>query len=221
MTTTPCLLFTSQKAFAFSVVDLQLEVCPDATLDEGVRELACQAVYRSEARAVCGNNDRRDKRSKCIAGLLDDRFGGQATEVEPADDRIDLLNAGQFLGIAHGIDDARMTTTGHYDKSFVSHMEQDGLIIQNEGVTLSTGCKGMCCSDILIHLLEFIPRLAWFAIVFSAPLLVSTPCSPPPQRSVSAGRRPGLAQQLPIAILRASSREMPPLSLCYQSPGRS
>ena len=60
-------------------------------------------------------NDRRGKRGQCIAGLLDQRFGGQATEVEPADDDIDLLNAGQFLGIAHGIDNAGMTAVEQYD----------------------------------------------------------------------------------------------------------
>jgi hypothetical protein len=56
-------------------------------------------MNRPEACAVGWDNDRRGKRSQCIAGLLDQRFGGQATEVEPADDGIDLLNAGQFLGI--------------------------------------------------------------------------------------------------------------------------
>ena len=37
---------------------IQLEVCPDATLDEGIREQICQAINRPEARAVCWDNDR-------------------------------------------------------------------------------------------------------------------------------------------------------------------
>jgi hypothetical protein len=72
-------------------------------------------MNRPEASAVGWHNDRRGKRGQCIAGLLDQRFGGQATEVEPADDDIDLLNAGQFLGIAHGIDNAGMTAVEQYD----------------------------------------------------------------------------------------------------------
>lgn len=111
---------------------LQLEAGSNAALDEGVRELGCQAVDRSEARAVCGDDGRRGKGSKCIAGLLDDRFGDQATEVKSAHNGINLLNADQFLGIADGIDDASMTTTGQYHQPFVPHMEQDGLIIQHE-----------------------------------------------------------------------------------------
>jgi Tn3 transposase DDE domain len=83
---------------------LQLKAGPDAALDEGVREQGCQAMNRPEASAVGWHNDRRGKRGQSIAGLLDQRFGGQPTEVEPADDGIDLLNAGQFLGIAHSID---------------------------------------------------------------------------------------------------------------------
>ena len=51
-----------------------------------------------------------------------------------ADDGIDLLNAGQFLGIAHGIDNASMTTPGQYHESFVPHMQQYGLIIENKRV---------------------------------------------------------------------------------------
>ena len=70
MKTTPCLLFTSQRDFAFSVVELQLEACPDATLDEGVREQCCQSINRSESRAVGGDNDGRCKGGQSIAGLL-------------------------------------------------------------------------------------------------------------------------------------------------------
>ena len=51
-----------------------------------------------------------------------------------ADDGIDLHNAGQFLGIVHGIDDAGMTAPGQYHKSFVSYMQQIDLIIENERV---------------------------------------------------------------------------------------
>ena len=91
-------------------------------------------MNRPEARAVCWNNDRWGKRGQCIASLLDHRFGGQATEVEPADYSIDLLNAGQFLGITHGIDNAGMIATGQYHEPFVPHMQQYGLIIENERV---------------------------------------------------------------------------------------
>jgi hypothetical protein len=91
-------------------------------------------MNRPEARAVCWHNDRRGKRGPCIAGLLDQRFGGQATEVEPADDGIDLLDAGQILGIAHGIDNTGMTTTDQDHQPFVPHMQQHGLIIENEWV---------------------------------------------------------------------------------------
>jgi len=101
---------------------LQLEACPDATLDEGVREQRCQSMNRSEARAVGGDNDGRCKGGQGIAGLLDERLRGQATEVEAADDGVDLLDTGQLPGIAHDIDDTRMTTTGQDDESFVPHM---------------------------------------------------------------------------------------------------
>ena len=46
---------------------LQLEVCPDAALDEGVREQVCQAMNRPEARAVCWDNDRWGKRGRMHA----------------------------------------------------------------------------------------------------------------------------------------------------------
>ena len=119
----PCLLFTSQRGFAFSVVDLQLEACPDATLDEGVREQSGQSMNRSEACAVGGDNDGRCKGGQSIAGLLNDRLGGQATKVETTDDGVDLLDTGQLLGIAHGIDDASMTAAGQDHEPFLSYME--------------------------------------------------------------------------------------------------
>jgi hypothetical protein len=75
-----------------------------------------------EASAVCWNNDRRGKRGQCIASLLDQRFGSHATEVEPADDGLDLLNSGQFLRIAYDIDNAGMTAPGQDHEPFVSHM---------------------------------------------------------------------------------------------------
>ena len=54
--------------------------------------------------------------------------------MEPTDDGINLLNADQFLGIAHGIDYASMTATGQNHKPFVPHMQQYGLIIENKRV---------------------------------------------------------------------------------------
>ena len=102
---------------------LQLEACPDATLDEGVREQRCQSMNRSEARAVGGDNDGRCKGGQGIAGLLDERLWGQATEVETTNDGVDLLDTGQLLGIAHDVDDARMTAAGQDHESFLSSMK--------------------------------------------------------------------------------------------------
>src|SRR5260370_21358822 len=134
MTTTACLLFTSQRGFASAVGDLQLEARPDVTLDEGVREQSGQSMNRSETRAVGGDNDGGCKGGQSVAGLLDERLRGQTTEVETTDDGVDLLDTGQLPGIAHDIDDARMTASGQDHEPFLSNMEYNCLVIQNEGV---------------------------------------------------------------------------------------
>src|SRR5712692_4258407 len=93
-------------------------------------------MYRLPARAMRrhdhfgveffqGSNSRRD-----------DRLEERAGEMKPADHRMDLLYAGQFLGLSDRVDSPRVTTASEHHQAFLLDMHHHCLVVMDVRVFL-------------------------------------------------------------------------------------
>ena len=56
--------------------------------------------------------------------------------MEAANHGVDLLQAGEFLGVAHDIDDAGVAAASKDDQPLIADVEQQCLVIQDERIRL-------------------------------------------------------------------------------------
>src|SRR5262249_10602788 len=116
------------------MLHLQFEACANTTLQKSVRKLCRQAMNSTEACAVSGHDDPRGKSGQGIAGLSKERFKGSPIEMEAAKNRVDLVDPGQLLRMAHDIHNSCMATSRHHHQALSRHLDHNRLIIKNKRV---------------------------------------------------------------------------------------
>ena len=90
-----------------------------AVLDERFGQAAGDRVGGLPAGAVSGNDHLGDELLQSADGVPDDWFEQRAVQVEAADDGVQGLHAGQALGVAADVDDARVPAAGEHDQPAV------------------------------------------------------------------------------------------------------
>src|SRR6185312_15186676 len=86
--------------------------------------------------AMSGHDDVRRQPTEAVERGVDDRLEQRAVEVEAADDRTDLVHAGQSLGVAADVDDARVPAAGQHDQSATGNVRDQRLVVEDERVGL-------------------------------------------------------------------------------------
>src|SRR5262249_46543551 len=91
------------------------------------------------ARTVCWYDHFRVEFFQSGYGRGNDLLKERAGEMKSTDHRMDLLDTGEFLGLADGVNRTSMTATGEHYQSFVFHVDNHSLIIMDIWVFLPLG----------------------------------------------------------------------------------
>ena len=108
----------------------------DAVLDEGAGQAAGDRVGGLPAGAVGGDDHLGGELLERIDGVPDDRFEQRAGQMEAADDGVQLVDAGQSLGVTADVDDARVPAAGEHDQPAPGDVGDQRLVVEDQRVRL-------------------------------------------------------------------------------------
>ena len=114
----------------------EVEGGADAVLDERAGQAAGDRVGGLPAGAVGGDDHLGGELLQSADGVPDDRLEQRAGQVEAADDGVQLVDAGQALGVAADVDDARVPAAGEHDQPAPGDVGDQRLVVQDQRVGL-------------------------------------------------------------------------------------
>ena len=107
-----------------------------AVLDERAGQVPRDRVGGFPAGAVGGDDHVGCELLQRANGVADDRLEQGAGEMEPADDRVQLVHAGQALGVAADVDHAGVPAAGEDDEPAPGDVGDQCLVVQDQRVGL-------------------------------------------------------------------------------------
>ncbi len=116
-------IFAQKRAYAPNVNRL-----PVVDLDQAVRQMISNGLREVRAAAMHRNDHVRVQFLDLAEHLLDVILR-RRTEMEAADQRVDLLHAGNFLRLPRRIDDADMAAGADHHKALVLDVEDGGVFV--------------------------------------------------------------------------------------------
>src|ERR1022692_948791 len=119
----------------------EVEAGADRVGDEGVREPGGHGVLGAPAGAVRRDQDARVHRGQVVEDARDQGLEQRAVEVEPAEQRIERLPAGQPPGVAGDVDHASVTAAGKHDQALALDVDDEGLVVEYERVRLPAAAE--------------------------------------------------------------------------------
>src|SRR6266851_9467277 len=108
----------------------------DAVGHEGFAESGRHGVLGPPAGTVRGNEHLGIEQGEVIEHPRDEGFEQRPVEVEPAEQRVQRLPAGQSPGVAADVDHAGVAAAGDHDQSLAADVDNERLIVQDERVGL-------------------------------------------------------------------------------------
>src|SRR6266481_6030088 len=108
----------------------------DAVGHEGFAEPGGHGVLGPPAGAVRGNEDRGIEQGEVIEDPRDEGLEDRPVEVEPAEQCVQGLLAGEPPGVAADVDHAGVTAAADHDQPFAADVDDERLIVQHERVGL-------------------------------------------------------------------------------------
>lgn len=125
---------SASKFYGEDIESLELEARTYAVLDEGVRESARQSMYSLQPGAMSRDDHLRVHLGQSIADKGYYWLEERSTEVESPDHRVDLLNSGELLGVAHDVDDSSVPAAGYHDEALSANVHDRRLIVEDKRV---------------------------------------------------------------------------------------
>ena len=110
---------------------------PDRIKDKPPGHLLSEPVNRLPACAVHRDNIVRVDLFHCVDGWLDDQLKNRPGKVEPAHDRMDIIDTCNLFCILNRVDDTGMSTPADHDKPLALYVDDNSLVIA-DGVDCPT-----------------------------------------------------------------------------------
>src|SRR5262245_15026705 len=106
-----------------------------------LRQLTSKRMGRPPPGTMCWDDQRRVDFLECRDGWRDERLKDRAGEMKSADQGIHLLDAGQLLGVANGIDCPRVPTAGEDHEALGLDIHDYRLVVMYRRVLLPLLCN--------------------------------------------------------------------------------